>query len=69
VREVIERVRDLIAPQAPIGFGDLAYAPDQVMHMEANIDRLRQATGWQPEIDLAAGLRRTVDWFRQHGQA
>jgi len=68
VREVIERVRDLIAPQAPIGFGDLAYAPDQVMHMEANIDRLCQATGWQPEIDLGTGLRRTVDWFRQPGQ-
>ena len=68
VREVIERVRDLIAPQALIGFGDLAYAPDQVMHMQANIDRLRQATGWQPEIDLATGLQRTVDWFRQPGQ-
>ena len=68
VREVIERVRDLIDPQAAIGFGDLAYAPNQVMHMEANIDRLRQATGWQPEVDLATGLRCTVDWFRQPGQ-
>jgi nucleoside-diphosphate-sugar epimerase len=68
LREVIERVRDLIDPQAPIGFGELAYAADQVMHMQANIDRLRQATGWQPGIDLATGLRRTVDWFRQPGQ-
>ena len=67
VREVIERVRDLVAPLATIGFGERAYAPDQVMHMQANIDRLRQTTGWQPKIDLATGLRRTVDWFRQPG--
>jgi UDP-glucose 4-epimerase len=64
VREVIECVRDLVAPQAQIGFGELAYAPDQVMHMEAKINRLQVATGWQPETDLATGLRRTVDWFR-----
>jgi len=64
VREVIERVRDLVDPRAPIGFGELAYPPDQVMHMEAKIDRLQFATGWQPETDLATGLRRTLDWFR-----
>jgi nucleoside-diphosphate-sugar epimerase len=69
VREVIEHVRDLINPQATVGFGERAYAPDQVMHMEANIDRLRQATGWQPKIDLKTGLRYTVDWFRHAEQA
>jgi nucleoside-diphosphate-sugar epimerase len=68
VREVIERVRDLVDPGAPIGLGERPYAPDQVMHMEAKIDRLSLATGWRPEIDLATGLRRTVDWFRQPGQ-
>jgi len=65
VREVIERVRDLVDARAHIGFGELAYAPDQVMHMQAKIDRIRRATGWQPETELAAGLRRTVDWYRQ----
>jgi UDP-glucose 4-epimerase len=65
VRDVIERVRDLVDPQAPIGFGELDYAPDQVMHMEAKIDRLLLATGWRPETDLQTGLRRTVDWLRQ----
>ena len=65
IREVIETVRDLIDPLAPVGFGERAYGPDQVMHMEAKIDRLRQATGWAPETDLATGLRRTVDWLRQ----
>jgi len=64
IRAVIEAVRDLINPQADVGFGELAYGPDQIMHMQAKIDRLRQATGWDPETDLATGLRLTVDWFR-----
>ena len=65
VREIVEGVRDLINPHASVGFGELPYGPDQVMHMQAKIDRLRQATGWEPETDLATGLRRTVDWFRR----
>jgi UDP-glucose 4-epimerase len=65
VREVIERVRDLIDPGLPIGFGDVPYAADQVMRMEANIDSLQRLTDWQPQIDLDTGLRRAVDWFRR----
>lgn len=67
VREVIERVRDLIDPQAAIGFGERPYPPDQVMHMVARIDRLQRATGWRPQTDLQTGLRRTVEWFRRAG--
>jgi len=28
--------------------------------------KLRQATGWQPRIDLESGLSRTLDWYRAH---
>ena len=28
--------------------------------------RLTALTGWRPRIDLADGLRRTVDWYRDH---
>jgi UDP-glucose 4-epimerase len=65
VRDVIERVRDLIDPSLPIGIGELAYAADQVMRMEANVERLKQVTGWRPRVDLDTGLRRVVDGFRQ----
>jgi UDP-glucose 4-epimerase len=68
VREVAELLRDLIHPQAELGFGEVPYHPDQVMHLEANIDRLRQATGWEPRTELGAGLAHTVEWYRQHGE-
>lgn len=64
LRAVVEQVRDLIDPSLPLGFGERPYAPDQVMHLEADISRLSAATGWRPRTPLAEGLRRTVEWFR-----
>jgi nucleoside-diphosphate-sugar epimerase len=66
LRAIIERARDRIDPSLPLGFGEVPYRPDQVMRLEARIDRLRAATGWGPQIGLDEGLRRTVDWFREH---
>jgi UDP-glucose 4-epimerase len=28
--------------------------------------RFKEATGWEPEVDLAEGLKKTVEFFRQH---
>ncbi len=28
--------------------------------------RFKEATGWEPEVDLAEGLQKTVEFFRQH---
>ncbi|MCE9606319.1 MAG: NAD(P)-dependent oxidoreductase [Planctomycetia bacterium] len=64
IREIIEQVRDAIDPNAEIGFGEVPYRPDQVMRLEANITRLRAATGWQPRVSLVEGLSRTVAWCR-----
>jgi CDP-glucose 4,6-dehydratase len=29
--------------------------------------KLRSLTGWAPKVSLEEGLRRTVDWYREHG--
>ncbi|MDQ3790356.1 MAG: NAD-dependent epimerase/dehydratase family protein [Actinomycetota bacterium] len=52
-----------------------ANAPDQPVHAEARLGDLRasaldaraagQDLGWRPEVDLAEGIRRTVDYFRK----
>lgn len=67
LRSVVEQVRDQIDPSLPLGFGDVPYLPDQVMHLEGNITRLRQASGWRPDVSLSEGLRRTVAWHQANG--
>lgn len=64
IRDIVERIRDLIDPALPLGFGAVPYRPDQVMHLQADISRLHNATGWTPQVRLDEGLRRTVDWYR-----
>ncbi len=64
IRRVMERIRDLIDPTLPLGFGEIPYPKDQLMRLETSVDRLRSATTWTPQVNLDEGLRRTVDWFR-----
>lgn len=35
------------------------------MRNYADTSKARRMLGWQPEINLPEGLRRTVDWFVQ----
>jgi nucleoside-diphosphate-sugar epimerase len=66
IKSIVERIRDLIDPNLPLGFGEVPYRPDQIMHLQADISRLQQATGWSPQVSLDEGLRRTVAWFREN---
>lgn len=63
LREFVEEVRDCIDPSLPLGFGEVHYADRQVMHLEADISRLQNATGWKPTVSLQEGIRRTVESY------
>jgi UDP-glucose 4-epimerase len=64
IRFITERIRDLTAPDMTLSFGEVPFLPDQIMHMEADITRLADATGWLPQTDIATGLAKTVAWHR-----
>jgi nucleoside-diphosphate-sugar epimerase len=61
LRETVMRLRDLVDPGASLGFGELAYRPDQVMILAADVSRML-ALGWKAEVPLDEGLCETVDW-------
>ena len=63
LRGLIERIRDSINPSLELGFGEIPYRPDQVMHLQANIDKLKANAAWAPETPLETGLSATIDWF------
>ena len=66
LREIVEAIRDTIDPALELGLGEIPYRPDQVMHLEADISRLKAATGWSPRVTLKEGMARTVEWYRTH---
>jgi UDP-glucose 4-epimerase len=64
VRDILERIRDLIDPSLPLGFGEMPYPPDHSMRLETSLERLRATIGWTPRFTLDEGLRRTIQWYR-----
>jgi len=60
VRAIVEQLRDIAAPGRELVFGDIPFGPDQIMVLEGDNHRLREATGWAPRIPLAEGLADTV---------
>lgn len=60
IRSIVEQMRDIANPDIQINFGAVPFRDDQVMHLEADISKLTQATGWSPRVPLLEGLKATV---------
>jgi nucleoside-diphosphate-sugar epimerase len=60
LRDVVLRIRDLVAPGAAIVFGTRSPPPGAVLRLEASVRRIQEATGWRARVTLEEGLARTV---------
>jgi UDP-glucose 4-epimerase len=68
VRQAIETIRDAAAPGMELVFGEIPFRPDQVMHIQSDISRLKAATDWTPQVPFAQGIAETVAWYRVRKQ-
>ena len=66
LRYIVTSVRDVVAPNVSLGFGEIDYRPDQVMHLEANISKLTNITGWVPTTGFVDGIKATAEWFLEY---
>lgn len=64
VKVIVETIRDIVAPDLELVFGEIPHGPKQVWHMEADISRLTSLAGFRPSTSLDEGLRRTINWHR-----
>lgn len=61
--EFVETIRDIVDPTLTVGIGQIPYGPKQVMRLVANIDSLRNDTGFEPKVSFDEGIRRTIEWM------
>lgn len=66
LKEYIMHIRDLIDSDAELGFGDIPYSENQVMYLSADIESLTSDTGFVPEYDFDAGIRETIEWYKEN---
>ena len=64
LRSTVEAIRDAIDPSLPLGFGDVAYRPDQVMLLQADVSALHRDLGWKPRTTIDEGIMETVAWYQ-----
>ncbi len=63
VREMAERISEALNIRiAPEINGE--FRPGEMRHLTSGIDRIR-AAGYKPQVDLAEGIERYLDWIRQ----
>lgn len=65
LREYVETLRDAASPGSALGFGEIPYSPQQVMFLQANIDALRDDTGFQPRTPFEDGIKKTITYIKE----
>lgn len=60
----LEKLRDAVDPQLPLGIGELPYDPLQPSTLHADITPLQADTGFVPRVSFNEGIARTVAWHR-----
>jgi CDP-glucose 4,6-dehydratase len=65
VREVVEELARAAGGGIEASWGPGVPA-GEIVDQYLDSAKLRQLTGWAPQVGLAAGLARTLEWYRDH---
>lgn len=63
LKQIVETIREMVNPQIEVHYGAIEYRPNEVMLLQADISKIKEATGWAPKTDLQQGLGKTVRLF------
>lgn len=56
--EYLSVIRNQINPSIELGFGNKEYYPHQPMYLVADISKLKEDTGWKPEVSFDEGIKK-----------
>ncbi len=66
LRDLIGYIRDKIDSKILLDFGTIPYKKGQIMHLQADVNKIKNDIKWNPETPINAGLDRTVKWFMKY---
>ena len=66
VREVVETLIRVAGSDVEPDFQGAGVPSGEIDRQYVDRSKLQQLTGWEPKVDLEEGLRRTLEWYREH---
>ena len=60
LKEYIAQMQDVLQTEVQPDYGAVAFAENQIMHLEADISKLKRATGWAPATEFESGIAQTI---------
>lgn len=69
VRDVVARICALAGTDVEPDVRGTGTPSGEIDRQWVDASKLRALTGWEPRVDLDEGLRRTLDWYREHPSA
>ncbi len=66
VRQVLELIGEAAGTGIEPDIRGLGNPEGEIDRQYVDAAKLREMTGWVPQVELADGLRRTIDWYREH---
>lgn len=62
LKEYISDIHKVCAPNIKPIWGEIPYSSGQIMHLGADITKLKRDTGFEPEYSFESGIREIMDW-------
>lgn len=69
VREVVELIATAAGAGIEPDFQGQGNPDGEIDRQYVDSAKLRELTGWRPEVALEDGLKATLDWYREHPEA
>jgi len=63
IRQVIEKVTELVGGSGTPNFGGIPYRVGENMSLFANVSKAKNILGWKPCTSLDKGIKRTIEWY------
>ena len=66
LKDYIYIIRDMINPELPLGIGERVCEYAEPESSCVNIEQLTRDTGFIPQISFEEGIKRTIEYYREH---
>lgn len=66
LRYYVDLIKKEITNDAKINYGALEHRKNDLWNPLPNVDKIINTLGWQPEVPIEEGIKKTVNWYKEN---